>query len=114
MKKNEFFKKNGLSTGILFSRNRLKPIFKRYLASRIMLFKTSASILREAKMRWKALTLSGRINSHFLFYTALAKNIVPFTLINPPLILLPIIIKENNGKIIKIQSADELFERGEI
>jgi len=84
------------------------------LAGRIMQFKTSTSILREAKMPWKALTLSGRINTHFLFYTALAKNIVPFTLINPPLVLLPIVIKENNGKVIELKSADELFEQGQI
>jgi len=81
---------------------------------RIMQFKTSSSILREAKMPWKAFTLSGRINTNFLFRTALAKNIVPFVLINPPLVLLPIIIKEEGGKVIEIKSADALFELGEI
>ncbi|EDN71553.1 conserved hypothetical protein [Beggiatoa sp. PS] len=85
------------------------------LTDRIMQFKTSTSILREAKRPWKSLTLSGRINTNFLFRTALAKNIVPFVLINPPLVLLPIIIKEErNGKIIEINTADELFELGEM
>ncbi|HIE02559.1 MAG TPA: SAM-dependent DNA methyltransferase [Thiotrichaceae bacterium] len=82
--------------------------------NRIMQFKTSPSILREAKQPWKAFTLSGRINTHFLFQTALAKNIVPFVLINPPLVLLPIIVKKDAGKVIELKSADELFEQGEI
>jgi len=84
------------------------------LQDRIMQFQTSPSILREAKMPWKALTLSGRINTNFLFRTALAKNIVPFALINPPLVLLPIVVKEVQGKLIKLLSASELFEQGEI
>jgi len=84
------------------------------LQDRIMQFKTSTSILREAKMPWKSLTLSGRIHTNFLFRTALAKNIVPFVLINPPLVLLPIIIKEEGGKVIEIKTADGLFELGEI
>jgi len=81
---------------------------------RIMQFKTSQSILREAKMPWKSLTLSGRINTNFLFRTALAKNIVPFMLINPPLVLLPLILKKEGGKVIEIKTADGLFELGEI
>jgi methylase of polypeptide subunit release factors len=81
---------------------------------RILQFKTSSSILRDAKMPWKSLTLSGRINTNFLFRTALAKNIVPFVLINPPLVLLPITIKDEDGKVIKIKSAYGLFEQGEV
>ncbi|OQW95596.1 MAG: hypothetical protein BWK79_01940 [Beggiatoa sp. IS2] len=84
------------------------------LSGRILQVKTSESIRREAKMPWKTLILAGRINTHFLFYTALAKNIVPFALINPPLVLLPIVIKEDTGKAIKLKTADELFERGEL
>jgi methylase of polypeptide subunit release factors len=82
--------------------------------NRIMQFKTSDSILRDAKMPWKALTLSGRINTNFLFRTALAKNIVPFVLINPPLVLLPLTIQEENGKVLEMKSADALFELGEM
>jgi len=82
--------------------------------NRIMQFKTSPSILRDAKQPWKAFTLSGRINTNFLFRTALAKNIVPFVLINPPLVLLPITVKEEEGKVLELKSADTLFEQGEI
>jgi hypothetical protein len=82
------------------------------LQGRILPFKTSESILRAAKMPWKTLTLKGRINTHFLFYTALGKNLAPFTLINPPLVLLPILV--NSGFVIELKSADELFEQGEI
>ena len=45
-----------------------------------------------AKMPWKGIKLTGRINTNYLFRTALAKNLVPFALIDPPLVLLPVTI----------------------
>jgi type I restriction-modification system DNA methylase subunit len=84
------------------------------LKDRIIVVKTSEAILREAKQPWKNLTLAGRINSNFLFRTMLSKNIVPFVSINPPLVLLPILIKENQGKIIELLNQEKLFEQGEL
>ncbi len=48
---------------------------------------------KDAKMPWKALKLAGRIHSKYLFRTALARNIVPFGLVAPPLVVLPIDIE---------------------
>ncbi len=47
-----------------------------------------------AKKPWKDLILKGEINTNYLFYTALSKNIVPFGILNPLLIALPIQIDE--------------------
>ena len=44
---------------------------------------------KEAKEPWKGVKLRGRINTNFLFRTALARHLVPFGLIAPPLTLLP-------------------------
>lgn len=45
---------------------------------------------KDAKMPWKELKLSGRVHSKFLFRTALARNIIPFGLVAPPLVVLPL------------------------
>ena len=51
---------------------------------------------KDAKEPWKNIRLKGRINTKFLFRTALARHLVPFGLINPALIVLPIVIKRQS------------------
>lgn len=76
--------------------------------------KTSAKQLSEAKMPWKAFTLQGRVNSKFLFYTALAKNILPYALVNPPIVLLPIkVVEINKVKTIKLLDEKIIFSNGD-
>lgn len=71
-------------------------------------------VLPEAKAPWKSLTIARRIEPKFLYRTALAKNLVPFALVNPPLVLLPIQINEakDGVKTIELLSAQKLLERG--
>ena len=54
--------------------------------------------------------LNGKIESKFIFRTALAKSILPFALYKPDLVVLPILIGKNNDgkKEIKLQSANDL------
>jgi type I restriction-modification system DNA methylase subunit len=66
------------------------------LTDRYLQAQTSEASITEAKPPWKQIRLSGTIHSSFLFYTALAKNIIPFGLIEPPLVLLPIRIDKEN------------------
>ena len=40
--------------------------------------------------------LKGKIESKFIFRTALAKSILPFALFKPDLVVLPILIGKNN------------------
>jgi methylase of polypeptide subunit release factors len=80
---------------------------------RVLNVKTSASIQPEAKKPWKDIELTGRIESNFLFLTALSKSILPFTLYNPNLIILPILIHNQDGtKKIILQSSKELQNQG--
>jgi type I restriction-modification system DNA methylase subunit len=79
---------------------------------RIINVKTSANT--EAKAPWKELNFSGRIESDFIFRTALSKSILPFALHKPDLVVLPITIEinKNNEKEIKLHSAHELLKQG--
>ncbi len=81
---------------------------------RILNIKTNPEILPDAKKPWKDINLADRIESQFLFRTALSKSILPFALLKPDLVVLPIIIEkdENDKKIITILSADELRKKG--
>ncbi len=73
---------------------------------RIINIKTSDEIQPDAKAPWKGLAFSGKIESNFIFKTALSKSILPFALYRPALVTLPIIIDINssNKKQIKLLS----------
>lgn len=81
---------------------------------RIINIKTSDAIKADTKAPWKGLEFTGRIESRFLFRTALSKSILPFALYKPDLVALPITIKANeqNEKKIVLHSADELMRDG--
>lgn len=70
-------------------------------------------ILPEAKAPWKSLKIDHHIEVKFLYRTALAKNLLPFALVNPPLVVLPVAIAEESGKKrIELLTAEELLNRG--
>ncbi|MBS1635424.1 MAG: SAM-dependent DNA methyltransferase [Bacteroidetes bacterium] len=76
--------------------------------------KTSDAIQPDAKAPWKGLDFSGKIESQFLFLTALSKSILPFALYKPDLVVLPITIKKNQqgSQEIKLHSATNLMRQG--
>jgi len=77
---------------------------------RIITVKTSDDIQTDAKAPWKGHEFSGRIESEFIFRTALSKSILPFALYKPAFVALPIKIDEN--KRIALFSAKELLGEG--
>ncbi|MCX7736714.1 MAG: N-6 DNA methylase, partial [Candidatus Kapabacteria bacterium] len=83
---------------------------------RILSIKTSKFVKSDGKPPWKGLDFAGRIESKFLFRTALSKSILPFHLFKPDLVVLPIIINidENGKKTICVHSAEELLRMGEL
>lgn len=68
------------------------------LADRVVLLRPSVSILRDAKPPWKSQTISGKLEGSFLFTTAVAKNVVPFLLVEPLLVALPLVIRDEKGE----------------
>ncbi len=81
---------------------------------KIINIKTSEAIKADAKEPWKSINLTGKIESRFLFRTALSKSILPFALYKPDLVTLPITINKNDKdeKEINLHSADELMSDG--
>lgn len=81
---------------------------------RIINIKTSDAVQTDAKAPWKGLDFSGKMESRFLFRTALSKSILPFALYKPDLVVLPVTIElnTNNQKKIKLHSANELMKQG--
>ncbi|MEZ4526142.1 MAG: N-6 DNA methylase [Desulfobacterales bacterium] len=82
--------------------------------NRIINMKTAGFIKLEAKEPWKKIDFSDKVESNFLFRTALAKSILPFALHKPDLILLPLIIEKDsdNYKTIRLLSPSELRHNG--
>lgn len=82
---------------------------------RIINIKTAESVKTDAKPPWKEISFSGKIESRFLFLTALSKSILPFALHKPDLVVLPITIESNNDKErreIILHSPNELLREG--
>lgn len=77
--------------------------------------KTLESILNDAKKPWKEITFKGYMHTECIFYTALSKSILPFSLFKPDFIALPILIKKDNkSKNITLYKPDELLSLGYI
>jgi hypothetical protein len=64
---------------------------------RVVAIKTSPAANREAKVPWKGKLLTGRAEGQYLFRTAISKNVLPFVLVRPPLVLLPLETKDAKG-----------------
>ncbi len=81
---------------------------------RLINIRTGASLQPDAKKPWVNIDLKGRIESRFLFRTALSKSILPFALFEPSLITLPLTIeeRENGDKAIRLHSAEDLRQQG--
>ncbi|HEY9404710.1 MAG TPA: N-6 DNA methylase, partial [Pyrinomonadaceae bacterium] len=81
---------------------------------RMINIRTAASLKPDAKPPWVNIDLKGRIESRFLFRTALSKSILPFALFEPNLVALPIAIKQNTtgSKRIELRSVEQLRKDG--
>ena len=85
------------------------------LEDRIVTIKTSEDLNGDAKMPWKEITMEGRMESRFIFRTALSKSILPFALHKPALVVLPITIDETDGiKNIILHDYNELRREGHL
>lgn len=80
---------------------------------RIFNIKTAEHVKADAKKPWKDIQFSDRMESEFMFRTALAKNIMPFLLYKPELVILPIIVENDNvTKKIKLSDPSILLDNG--
>ncbi|HXH19456.1 MAG TPA: N-6 DNA methylase [Chitinophagales bacterium] len=84
------------------------------LHDRIVNLKTSKSILTDAKLPWKEIVFNGRMESKYLFRTAISKSILPFALFQPDLIVLPVEIENKTDKRIKVLNENEVRTSGDL
>lgn len=81
---------------------------------RLISIRTADSIQADAKMPWKGIQWSGKIESRFLFRTAIARSILPFALHDPSLVALPVTVEPNFQEETKVllYAPDELHQQG--
>jgi hypothetical protein len=84
------------------------------LEDRVINIRTSVASRADAKKPWKNIDLKGRIESQFLFRTALARSILPFALFQPSLVVLPITMDKNQlgRRRIRLYSVEQLRQAG--
>jgi hypothetical protein len=80
--------------------------------------------LEGAKKPWDGISLTGQMQGRYLYRTALARNVLPFALVNPPLIALPLVrddeVDSTTGRTLpgklrwRLLSSAELTARGDI
>jgi type I restriction-modification system DNA methylase subunit len=82
---------------------------------RIINVRTLETIKSDAKIPWKGVTFAARIESRFLFRTALSRSILPFCLYKPDFVVLPVIIQQDQGnqkRKISILTSDDILHEG--
>lgn len=90
---------------------------------RIINIRTHPLALEGAKKPWDGISLTGQMQGRYLYRTALARNVVPFAMLNPPLVALPLVVDDENeaGETAisgtrkwRLLDSAELTERGDI
>jgi type I restriction-modification system DNA methylase subunit len=81
---------------------------------RIINIKTADSIKADAKAPWKGLDFSGKIESRFIYRTAISKSILPFLLYKPDFVTLPITVElsSDEQKKIHLHTSEDLMNKG--
>nr|MDP2190231.1 N-6 DNA methylase [Rhodoferax sp.] len=77
-----------------------------------------------AKKPWDGISLTGQMQGQYLYRTALARNVLPFALVNPPLVALPLVqedeVDRSNGQPLpgklrwRLLNSAELTARGDV
>ncbi len=83
------------------------------LADRTIAVKSSEAANAEAKAPWKNKSLAGRVEGSLLYRTAISRNVLPFCLIDPPLITLPVHVEGGKrDRTFSLTTSDDLFSAG--
>ncbi|MEO6831886.1 MAG: N-6 DNA methylase, partial [Chitinophagaceae bacterium] len=81
---------------------------------RVLSLRTAEAVKPDAKAPWKSLALEGRMESKYVFRTALSRSILPYTLYQPDLVVLPIKIETDahGFRKIEMQTPTEIRREG--
>ncbi len=90
---------------------------------RIVNVRTHPLALEGAKKPWDGISVTGQMQGKYLFRTALARNVLPFAMVNPPLVALPLVTEDRErvsdqslpGKLAwRLLNSSELTARGDV
>jgi hypothetical protein len=93
------------------------------VSQRVLNVRTHPLAVEGAKAPWTGISLTGQMQGRYLYRTALARNVIPFALVNPPLVALPLVQediavdakKEMAGKRVwELLTSQELTARGDL
>lgn len=93
------------------------------VGERVVNLHTHPLALEGAKKPWDGISLTGQMQGQYLYRTALARNVLPFALVNPPLIALPLVQEDEvdaSGKPLpgkmhwRLLNSTELTTRGDV
>ena len=97
------------------------------VSGRVVNIRTHPLALEGAKKPWDGISLTGQIQGRYLYRTALARNVVPFAMLNPPVVALPLVAdgddNDDKGADVatlagarkwRLLDSAELTERGDI
>ena len=84
-------------------------------AERDLVVETDPDQDREAKAPWKGQHLRRRVSGRYLFRTALARHVVPFGLLPPALVLLPLRLHDaaDQQRHLVLLNSQTLYDEGE-
>ena len=83
------------------------------MGERLLAVRTHPLAVEGAKKPWVEISLTGKMQGQYLFRTALARNVLPFALVNPPLVALPLATRLDTGKW-ELLTSGELTARGDV
>jgi hypothetical protein len=80
---------------------------------RVLSLVTSPAADAEAKAPWRGTLMRGRAEGELLYRTAISKNVLPFLLVNPPIVMLPVMIAgSGKSRAFKVLNSEELLAAG--
>lgn len=91
------------------------------LSNKLLPLHTHPLAIEGAKKPWHDIRLTGAMPGKFLYRTAIARNVLPFAMVNPPLVALPLVIDDvkdaygaTGKKTWRLLSSTELTALGEL
>jgi len=90
------------------------PVDGETARSRVNSICTSGPSDREAKVPWKGKLVAGRAEGTYLFNTAISRNVIPFGLVDPLMVVLPVRVEDGpEGPSFSVLTSEQILEQGD-
>jgi type I restriction-modification system DNA methylase subunit len=106
---NDYFRQGATILPRSFYFARIRDLKGRPDFGQVYWAETDPEQAEDAKPPYDTVTVSGMVEGHFIYCSALSKHLLPFLLLEPARIVVPVL--ERGGELTVIKS-DELFDKG--